>query len=153
MYSSFSQPSVISVKMLTTHVSKKHPLFTYTGKYWNSSSLMSCHSMISTKTTSSSKGGVTYHERIHYNCWQTQDSLLQGYSRRVYSWQLLFDGQEDLLRNRDKCHLFYYSFLFQYLFNMVESRNSLASNLACYERTFATLVNTKPVKHSRLWMP
>ena len=90
--------------------------------------------MISTKTTSSSKGGVTYHK----NFIAIVDKHKTVYYRAtLVSCQLLYDGQEDLLSNRDKCHLFYYSFLFQYSSKTVESRNSLASYLGYYERNFA----------------
>ena len=62
------------------------------------------------------------------------------------SCQLFYDGQEDLLFNVDNRHLFYYAFLLQYLHNMVEGRNPLASYLRSCERTIATQSNTKPVK-------
>ena len=101
------------------------------------------HDPVSNKWISS-KGAVIYKESM----------TIADKHRTVYyrptkgdcSCQLFYDGQEDLLFNIDNRHLFYYGFLLQYLHNMVEGRNPLASYLHSCERTLATQSNTKAVK-------
>ena len=90
------------------------------------------------------KGTVIYKSSVTIN--DQERSVYYRPTQKGCSCRLGYDGQEDLLFNLDNHHIFSYSFLFQYLHNMVEGKNPLVSYLQSYERTFASLSNTKPFK-------